>query len=119
MRPVSSPVAVRWREFCHSTLPLVVFVAVACAVAYLWEKHPGRASLVGRVEAVHTTVSGPRAGRIEWVNSDLLQQVKKGDVLAKVSPYDTAAVVARLHAHVDLLRAQLLQNTDRHLIDYQ
>jgi multidrug resistance efflux pump len=92
---------------------------VGCAVGYLWEKQPGRASLVGRVESVHYTVAAPRAGQVELVKGDFLQTVRKGEVLAKISPHDLGAVVARLHAHVDLLRAQLLQNTDRQLIDYQ
>lgn len=118
VRPVSSPWSVRWREFCQGAMPWCVFVGVGLAVAQLWNRSAGRMAIVGRVEAIHYSVSSPRAGQISTFGADLLQRVKKGEVLATILPLDLGAITARLNANVDLLKAQLTQSVDRNLIDF-
>jgi len=117
--PVSSPPLVRFREFCQSRLPLVVFIFVGAGVFGLWGKTTTGTHMIGRAEALHSKITAARAGTIASLHVDLFQRVGQGEVLAQITPLDLDAVSARLASNIELLRAQLLQTTDRNSLNYQ
>ena len=117
--PVPSPPSVRWREFRHGVMPFVVFAVVLIATVLLWNHRIVRSSMVGQAEAVRTLVIAAKPGTVASLSVDLFQAVKKDDVVAHLIPEDLAAVTAQLTASVDRLRAELSQNVDRNVVNYQ
>src|SRR5882724_1587849 len=107
------------REFRQRQLPFVVVGLVLACTVLLWNKHSGRAVLVGQAEAVRATVSATKAGTVIAVKADLLQRVKRGEVLAQIIPADLDATCAELASRTETLRAQLFQSSDRSAVNYQ
>ena len=107
------------REFRQRQMPFVVVGLVLACTVLLWNKHAGRAVLVGQAEAVRTTVSATKPGTLIAVKADLLQRVKRGEVVAQIVPADLEAVCAELASHVETLRAELAQSSDRNTVNYQ
>jgi multidrug resistance efflux pump len=108
-----------WAEFRQRFMPFAVFALVLVATALLWNKHTGRSTIVGQAEAVRTLVSAGKPGTLIALKTDLLQRVKRGDVVAQIIPADLEAVCAELNSKVETLRAELQQTTDRNLVNYQ
>lgn len=117
--PIPMPPSVRWRELRQGTLPYLMFALVALATVFLWKKRLARTSIVGHAEAVRTLVVAAKPGTIAALNVNLLQAVKRGDVVAQLAPADFEAVTANLSASVEQLRAQLGQDADRYVVNYQ
>ncbi len=117
--PVSSPLPVRLKEFCQGRLPLLVFILVGIGVSALWRKTTAQTGMIGRAEALHSKVTALRAGTIDSLHVELLQRVTKGDVLARIAPLDLDAVTLKLASNIEVLRAQLLQTSDRNTLNYQ
>ncbi len=117
--PIARPPAVRWREFRQGAMTYAVFAVVCLGAVVLWRERTPHTLLVGHAESVHTPVATVRAGTVAALRVDLLDRVKQGDVLAEIAPADLAAVRAQLTAGIELLRAQLLQSTERNVVNYQ
>ena len=107
------------REFRQRVLPFAVFGVVLVATVLLWNRHQGRSSIVGQAEAVRAVVTATKPGSISELKVDLLQPVKRGDVVARLLPADVEAVTATLAADVEKLRAELLQTSERNIVNYQ
>jgi HlyD family secretion protein len=108
-----------WRDVRHEWLPYLVFGAVLLGTITLWRGHVGQAVLVGRTEAVRIPVGATHGGVVVRLNADLLQRVRRGDVLAEIVPADIEAVRAGLLANLESLRAQVLQGLDRNTVNFQ
>ncbi len=108
-----------WFEFRQRFLPFVVFGLVLLGTALLWNKHTGRSTIVGQAEAVRTLVSAAKPGTVIALKADLLQRVKRGEVIAQIIPADLDAVCAELASKVETLRANLAQTADRNLVNFQ
>jgi len=98
------------REFRQRHLPFVVFGLVLIGTVFLWGKRDGRAVLVGHAETKHTVVSAAKPGTILALKVDLLERVKRGDVLAQcmatapeteitVLRAPTDGIVSAIHKH--------------------
>ena len=88
-------------EFRQRNLPFVVFGLVLASTAFLWGKRDGRAVLVGHAETRHTIVSAAKPGTILELNVDLLQRVKRGEVLAQCLATAPETGVTLLRAPTD------------------
>lgn len=108
-----------WRAFRHEGAPYLVFAGVLIATIALWRGHVGHALLVGRAEAVRIPISPAKAGVVVSLKVDLLQRVKRGDILAEVVPADADAIRAALTANLEALRAQMMQTVDRNTVNFQ
>jgi multidrug resistance efflux pump len=110
---------VRWREFRQTWLPYLVFAAAVVGAVVLWRQHSARATIVGQAEAIRTSVVAARAGAVAALQVDLLQPVKRGELVAQLAPADLEVVTSTLVAATEKLRAELGQSADRNLVNYQ
>ena len=117
--PIPTPRAVRWREFRQGLLPYLVFATVVICTVVLWRKHGARAAMVGQAEAVRVGVTAVRSGAVSVLHVDLLQPVKRGEVVAQLVPANLEVVTSELVAGTEKLRAELGQGADRNLVNYQ
>jgi multidrug resistance efflux pump len=123
MTPISPAIpttpAVYWRTFRHRAAPYIVFGVVLCSAVLIWNRRLGHSTIVGRAETVHTAVTARQSGVLVSLKVDLLQRVKRGDVLAEVVPADAEAIRAGLTSNLESLRAQLQQGTERNTVNLQ
>lgn len=117
--PIATSPAVYWREFRQRAAPYIVFLAVLAAAIYIWRHRVGHSAIVGRADSIHTEVTPRKSGVIRSLKVDLLQQVKKGDILAEVVPADDEAIRAGLTANLEAMRAQMMQSSDRNTVNFQ
>jgi HlyD family secretion protein len=116
---IPTSAAVYWRTFRHGAAPYIVFAVVLIAAVIIWNRRLGHSTIVGRAETAHTAVSARQSGVLVSLKVDLLQRVKKGDVLAEVVPADAEAIRAGLTSNLESLRAQLQQGTERNTVNLQ
>ncbi len=117
MPALARPISVREFRQRYASFAVVGLV-LACTVV-LWRKQSGHTVFVGQAEAVRTVVSATKPGTVIAVHADLLQRVKRGEVLAQIVPADLDATCAELASKVETLRAELLQSSDRSAVNYQ
>lgn len=117
--PIPTPPAVRWREFRERVLPYLAFVVVAGLAVVFWNQRRARSSFVAHAESIRVQVTPSRAGVVAALEVDLLQPVKKGEVVAQLIPLELATAAADLTAGIEQLRASLGQDADRNLVNYQ
>jgi multidrug resistance efflux pump len=118
-RPLPTSPAVRVRDFRHRALPYLVFAAVLTTAVVIWNRRLGRPAMVGRTETAHVVVNARKSGVIVAIRFDLLQRVKKGDIIAELVPEDADVARAGLSSKLESTRAQLLQNRDRTTASFQ
>jgi multidrug resistance efflux pump len=108
--PIPTPPSQLWREFRIRLAPILVLLAAAVAVSYLWRENLTAPTLTGEVETRKSNVSSPRPGKLSQLNVVRLQRVKEGDIIAQVITTDPDIQRFSLnviHAEIRLLQANL------------
>jgi len=108
--PIPTPVAQRWREFRIQILPLIVFVAILVAVVFLWKNYVTPTAIVGQVQTNTVSLTASIGGLLTGVSVEQFQDVKAGDVLASITPFDpevTTAMVAAVEADIKVIQARM------------
>jgi len=97
--PIKVSSAVRWREFRHRFLPLIVVLAAIGVIGLIWMNRGPRATMTGIGEGVQSIVAAPQTVRVqEWL-VEPYTTVAAGTPLVVVIPADS-------RTDFDLLRSQ-------------
>lgn len=99
------PPAQRLRMFRRLRLPVIIFAAGVAGVCVLWQKAAVAPSLVAEAEVACASLSPLQAGRVSGLHADELMQVRKGQVLAVVTPLEPELAERSLR----VLRSQIEQ----------
>ena len=121
---IPTPLALRWREFKISIVPIIVFVAALIAAVIVWNHHVVPVSMVGRVETVQADVVSPKPGLLTQLQVTRFQKVSSGDPIVQVITTDPNIVTASLaviQAEVKLLQIGMapVANAQRNAINYE
>jgi multidrug resistance efflux pump len=119
---IPSPPSHYWREFRHTYLPFIVFSSVLLLTVNLWNQHVAPPSIVGQVESVRSSVTTTVQGELMELRVDMLQEVKKGDIIAMVNVMDDDVVNASLkaaEANLVTMEERLRQNNYRILENFE
>lgn len=114
IRPIPTPVAIRWREFRINVVPILIFVVVLGIVAWIWSVHVTPPLMIGQVEPLRADVVSIKDGTLVKLDVDLYQPVYAGQPLAAVLPADPKLIestVAVIQAEAELLKAQIEMET--------
>lgn len=101
---IPSPTAVRIREFCHRVLPVLIFIAAVAVAAQLWGRIGSGRLLTGVGEGPRTSVVSPHPASIVRFLVEPYAQVRQGDPIAVLQPYNPGMQVDLLRSRLDLAR---------------
>ncbi len=107
IKPIPTPLKLRWREFRIQALPFMVFLAVAVAVAILWRDQVAPGTMTGEVEGRVSAVTAPAAGVLAQVFVERFTEVEAGETvgqLIRTSPEVLHSSLAVLRAEIELTR---------------
>ena len=82
--PIPTPVAQRWREFRIQVLPLIIFLCVLLAVAFLWRDFVAPTGIVGEVESIKADVISLQDGMVARLDVDRFEHVQMGQEIGEV-----------------------------------
>src|SRR5438477_2085852 len=106
--PIPTPMLQRWREFRIRVMPLIFFLALACASALLWKEVAVPPMLgVGFAETNIAAVASPLPGIVSQMTAKRFQQVKAGEPICQLvlqDPKVLAAELAVVEAEIQLIR---------------
>lgn len=101
--PIPIPLKQRLRELRVRVLPIIVFLCVGAAVAYLWRDTTSHPTLIGQVAGERAAISSPVDGTIINFYYEPFDNVQEGQLLGQVFPRDSVYLKAQL----DLIRAEI------------
>ena len=107
--PIPSPPAHLWRQFRVRALPVVAFTVVACLAVWLWSENLANPLVMATAQGLEADVSSPVDGALSELRVVRFQEVRKGDVLAMVSPARPEVLsnsLAVLRAEMEVVRAE-------------
>lgn len=107
--PVPSPPEHLWRQFRVNVIPALTFIGVLVVTVWLWGKNLANPLVMGQAESVISEVVSPQPGRIEQLNVNLFQPVRKGDVIAIIDatePLVLSNTISVIRAEMELIRAE-------------
>lgn len=107
LTPIPTPLAVRWREFRATVVPVVVFISAFALAGWLWWHHSEGPGLPGIAEGRRSTVTAPRAGRLLGVPVEPYDPVGPGQTVAVLLPQDPRTQLGLLQTELDLARMRL------------
>jgi multidrug resistance efflux pump len=116
--PIPTPLEQRWREFRIQVLPVVFFLGVVAALAFVWRYYIQPVSVVGEVEAIKANAASHLDGTIVELAVDRFDHVTNGQVLGKVQTTDPAllaASLAALAADLKIVKVQVDLDRTRNL----
>jgi len=124
LEPIPTPPEIRWREFRIRYAPILVFLLVATAAAWIWNRHVTPPMLVGQVETEAASVSSAQSGVLANLRVAPFDSVRAGETVAIVITTDPKVLEAQLaviRAELDLMKAQIAPLIDRERIqvDYE
>ncbi len=102
--PIPSPPGHLLREFCARVLPALTFVAALGVASYLWMNHAGRRDFIAMGEGTRTSVLSPQPGALIQFLVAPYAEVRRGDPIAIVAPFDPGTALDRLRTRMDLAR---------------
>jgi multidrug resistance efflux pump len=108
--PVPIPIQQRWRDARLRLLPVVVFVTVLGAIAFLWKDHIAPPTFIGQAEPVVANVSSPKPGVLAQCSVTRFQRVKAGDPVGQLMVADPRVLdssLAVIRAEIDMLCADV------------
>lgn len=115
------PWRVRWRRFCRSILPMIMFSLGACAAAWMWTEQAAVIHAVGEVEAVRADVAAGADGLLTELEPGrswaLFETVEAGDTLARLDDRLLMLQLATLRIELDRLRAEVDAEAARLVFD--
>src|SRR5256885_566106 len=94
LKPIPTPVALRWREFRVRVLPVLFFVTALGGACIIWQRNLSAPMLVGAAETRSAQVAVPYAGKILQLNVENFQVVTQGTPLALLVPSDPRAALS-------------------------
>jgi multidrug resistance efflux pump len=109
LEPIPSPPRRRLQIFCAEKLPFIIFGVGVIAAVLLWQ-HSVAPTLVAEAESIATEVRAAQPGALAALEVTLLQQVKAGQVVARVrqaDPQVLASTLAMIRAEIDLMKSNL------------
>jgi len=120
---IPSPPGHRWREFRFQVLPGLTFALGLIGVILLWSQYVAPVSMVGRVEALRTSVSSPKTGSLAQLDVTRFQKVCAGQNVAHIittDPQILTANLALIQAEVEMIRAEMSTSSqvERTAINY-
>ena len=124
LEPIPTPVAQRWREIRLLYLPRTMFAVGVVVVAWLWSRNVTPATLVAEAEIEQVDVRAAQAGVVASLKVDMLQPVRRGDIVGQivaVNPRILDATLSVIRAEVGMLSATMAGATDRqrNAIDFE
>src|SRR6476660_5708170 len=106
--PIPTPMLQRWREFRIRVMPLLCFVVLAGASAFLWKEVAVPPMMgVGFAETNIAAVAAAYPGIVSQMTVKRFQQVKAGEPICQVvlkDPKIITAELAAVQAQIDLIR---------------
>ena len=114
--PIPTPPAQRWREVRLLYLPRLVFALGVLAVIWLWTSWVAPSTLVAEAEVEQVDVRSVQAGVVATLKVDMLQPVRRGDVVGQIvaaNPRILEATLAVIRAEVGMLSASMAGVTDK------
>src|SRR5262245_2585068 len=120
--PIPTPPAQRWREFRIQILPLIVFVVLLAAIAFMWRYFVQPAGMVCVVDGVKANVISLHDGILADLSVDRLQYVTNGQVIGRIISTDPdvlRASIASIEADLKVLRARMRLDEKRNDQSYQ
>ncbi len=119
--PIPRPLTHRWRDVRLRYVPVLVYVAGICLIAWLWNAHWMPGTFTGEVQAVVANVASPQDGQLMTLSVRQFERVTKGQVLGSVawSPAAITAGLAAIRADLMVLRARMSVDGQRNQLDYQ
>ena len=105
--PIPTPPAQRWREVRLIYLPRTVFGLGVLVAIFLWSKWVAPAALVAEAEIEQADVRSAQAGVVASLKVDMLQPVRRGDILGQivaVNPRILDATLSVIRADVAMAR---------------
>lgn len=124
LAPIPTPPALRWREFRFRVVPGLVFLAMAGAALWMWDRFLVPTTLLGQVEAIRADVTSHQPGTIAQLRVSRFDVVRKGDPLVTLMTTDPRVLEASLgviRADVELLRLSMdpLMARERDQLDFE
>jgi multidrug resistance efflux pump len=114
LRPIPIPPRQRWREFRVAYLPVLTFLMLVAAIAWMWTRYVAPATIIGEVETVRANIISVVAGTVSQLKVDRLESVTKGQELAVITVRDRDQINAELAAvEADLRLMQARMNLDK------
>ncbi|TVP79327.1 MAG: hypothetical protein EA353_06360 [Puniceicoccaceae bacterium] len=113
----------RWIQFRIRFLPVLVFVCMVGLIAYLWEQELTPTHIVGEVYAEVGEVVAPESGIVSLIAKGLFENVREGDLIARIEPIPPAMVESKLRvlqAEMELTRVGgfgVLLDQERNLLN--
>lgn len=102
--PIPTPPGALVREFCQRALPLLVFVATVAAVGLLWREVGVGRSAVGVGEGLRAQLVSPHPATVVRLLVEPHSQVRRGDPIAVLQPFNPDAPLNLLQTRIDLAR---------------
>src|SRR5256885_16421130 len=106
--PIPTPMLQRWREFRIRVMPLIFFLALACASLFLWKQVAVPPMVgVGFAETNIAAIAAPLPGIVAQMTAKRFQQVKAGEPVCQLvlkDPKIIAAELAVVNAEIQLIR---------------
>lgn len=121
LAPIPTPSTQVWRQLRLQYLPVVVFFGGIVAAFLLWTRWVAPPTLIGEAEAIRTELRAAQTGTLTELNVELLQAVKAGQPLGRVSVSDPRvldASLAVIRAEVEVLRTTTDMNFERLRLDW-
>jgi multidrug resistance efflux pump len=110
VKPIPTPLHVRWSLFRSRWLPAVTLTLAVVFSGLIWSRVAGAGHAVGEVERIKATVSSVVEGRLDYVNGrqlKLLEHVDEGDVVARLDDASLRAQIDGAQAELKILQEQL------------
>ena len=120
--PIPTPVSQRWREFRIQVLPLIIFLCVLLAVAFLWRDFVAPTGIVGEVEGIKADVISLSDGLVARLSVDRFEQVQAGQELGEIissSEDFLKSSVAAIEADLRVMEARIALDKQRNAQSYQ
>jgi len=105
--PIPVPLPRRLLDLRRRYLPAVVWTVAAAACAWMLAGRAQRFEHIGLARALQYEVSAGISGRVEAVVFDQYDQVREGDILAKLDDAEVSAEIDAAQATVRRLAAEL------------
>lgn len=106
--PIPTPMLQRWREFRIRVMPLLFFLVLAVATAFLWKQVAVPPMVgVGFAETNIAAIAAPLPGIVSQMTAKRFQQVKAGEPICQLvlkDPKLIAAELAVVNAEIQLIR---------------
>ncbi len=120
LKPIPSPPAQLLREFCARFVPILVFAAGCAGVVALWRVQGMGRSLTGVGEGLRASVLSPQPGLIVRHLVEPHSQVRRGDPIAVIQPFDPRAGLEVLRTRLDIARLEATPTLqERNAIDVE